>query len=132
LTQKPRVDLLGGDSWTDLSGIDRFCGTAVWRLARGEEGLLSLYLEKLRRSFLELRSRRPFVSSIRIGTRSYYYDLILVCKDGPYVRVRGYIKSRLDWEGESRDGGARAEDTQGRDRPAGLLYGSRGTGWRAR
>jgi len=81
-----------------VRSLDRFYGTGVWRLARGGEDLLSLYLERLRKAFLELRGRRPFVSSIRIGTRSYYYDLILVCKDGPYVRAWDHIKSRLDWE----------------------------------
>ena len=36
------------------------------------------------------------MSNVRIGNKQFYYDIILVCKNGPYVRVWKYLKERLD------------------------------------
>ncbi len=43
--------------------------------------------------------RNLYVDSIRVGNTTYFYDLILLCKDVGYVDVWGdYMKSRWNWE----------------------------------
>ncbi len=77
-------DFFGDNSWVDQA-IDR-------------ESFASLYMKKLENTFHTIRSRTPYVEPIRVGNRSYFYDMILVCKSGDYTNVWQYMKERWDWQ----------------------------------
>jgi three-Cys-motif partner protein len=80
--------------------LDAFYGDHTWfDNATNREEFLSLYKNKLSRSFAFQRNKQPYVESIRVGTTSYFYDMILLCRYGEYVNVWGeYMKSRWNWE----------------------------------
>jgi len=79
------------------SSLVRFFGDYSWKEAEDVEDLLELYKSKLSDKFKEKRRRDLYVSEIRVGDKQFYYDLILVCKKGPYVDAWEYIKKRLNW-----------------------------------
>jgi len=78
--------------------LDEFFGDNSWRRADTRECLLKIYLSKLEKTFRTLRSKEPYVSHIRVGSRRFYYDIILICKRGPYVQAWEYLKHRLNWK----------------------------------
>ena len=56
-------------------------------------------MERLANSFCNLRKQIPYVEAIRVGNHSYYYDIILLCKNGKYVDVWGkYMKNKWNWQ----------------------------------
>jgi three-Cys-motif partner protein len=80
--------------------LDRFFGDSTWcHKADDRDEFLALYTSKLAGSFYEQRKQRPYADSIRVGNKSYYYDMILLCRYGQYVNVWGqYMKKRWNWE----------------------------------
>ena len=78
-------DFFGDNSWVEKA-LDR-------------ESFLELYIKKLKMTFNCSRHQTPYVESIRVGNRSYFYDMILVCKYGAYVDVWGrWMKTRWNWQ----------------------------------
>ncbi len=82
---------------SQAEALTRFFGGDLWREAAGEEELLEIYLQQLASRYRELRGKGAYVSSIRVGSRRFYYDIILICKCGPYVRAWEYLKEKLEW-----------------------------------
>jgi len=78
--------------------LNRFFGCDSWKSMMSRDEFLMLYEERLAREYQGARGRDPYVSHIRVGTKQFYYDLILACKDGPYVRAWKYLRSKLDWQ----------------------------------
>jgi three-Cys-motif partner protein len=78
-------------------------GDSSWRnaLVQGEEidssKALAIYEEKLRKTFWHSREKAPFVSSIRIGMQNWFYDLILCCKSGKYIKAWDDLKAKTYW-----------------------------------
>lgn len=63
------------------------------------EDFVNLYMAKLAKTFRNLRLKEPYVEKIRVGNTTYFYDMILLCKQGKYVDVWGvYLKNKWDWE----------------------------------
>jgi three-Cys-motif partner protein len=79
--------------------LDEFFGGLSWAdYAFDREDFLRLYMEKLAKTFRALRGKIPYVEAIRVGNTAYFYDMILLCKDGGYVDVwRTYLKNRWNW-----------------------------------
>jgi len=78
-------DFFGDNSWA-TNALDR-------------EAFLRLYMRKLKLTFETSRNQTPYVESIRVGNRSYFYDMILVCKFGDYTNVwGGWMKERWNWQ----------------------------------
>ena len=80
------------------SSLDRFYGDQTWSDAYDREDFLQIYLQKLRNRFRILRGSEAYVSNIRVGTGAYFYDIILICKMGPFVKAWNYLKKKLDWQ----------------------------------
>jgi len=78
--------------------LNRFFGCESWRNMMNRDEFLMLYEERLGREYQRTRYKDSYVSHIRVGTKQFYYDLVLVCKDGPYVRAWEYLRSKLDWQ----------------------------------
>jgi hypothetical protein len=80
------------------SSLDRFYGDQSWRNAKDREGFLQIYMQKLKSRFKDLRGCEAYVSNIRVGTGSYFYDIILIVRMGPFVKAWDYLKKKLDWQ----------------------------------
>lgn len=80
------------------SSLNQFYGDRSWSDAQDREELLQIYLKKLKKRFRELRGSEGYVSSVRVGTGSYFYDIILVCRAGPFVNAWNYLKGKLNWQ----------------------------------
>lgn len=80
------------------SSLDRFYGDQSWKKAKDREGFLQIYMQKLKSRFKDLRGSEAYVSNIRVGTGSYFYDIILIVKMGPFVNAWDYLKKKLDWQ----------------------------------
>ena len=78
--------------------LNRFYGSGSWRDAQDEEDFLEIYLQQLKRLFEALRQKEVYISDVRVGTGQFFYDIILTCKRGPYIRAWQYLKKRLDWK----------------------------------
>lgn len=78
--------------------LNRFYGCDSWNEARNEEGFLEIYLRLLEKEFENLRRKQVYVSSVRVGSGQFFYDLILVCRKGPYIQAWEYLKRKLDWK----------------------------------
>jgi len=80
--------------------LDKFFGDDSWLdKVTDRDEFLNLYMNKLTNSFHKQRMQKPYSESIRVGNNSYYYDMILLCKDGDYVNVWGqYMKNKWNWE----------------------------------
>lgn len=85
----------------NLPSLERFFGDRSWLGAQSTEDFLQVYLQKLGRAFESLRKKGGYVSNVRVGSGQFYYDVVLVCKKGPYVRAWEYLKKRLDWQDPS-------------------------------
>jgi len=80
-----------------VRALTEFFGCDEWRGAGGGDELLELYAGRLATRYWEQRGKGPFVSSIRVGCKRFYYDVLLVCKWGPYVEAWDYLRKRLEW-----------------------------------
>ena len=74
-----------------------FFGQKVSPSSKADE-LLEMYKEKLKMTFEKYRGKECFVSSIRIGDKKYYYDLILVCRRGPYIKAWEHMVKAFNWQ----------------------------------
>jgi len=72
----------------DEKKLELFMGDSTWRQAEDADELLELYMVKL-------LQYRDYVSNIKIRGR-FEYDLILACKQGPYVKAWEELKRRLE------------------------------------
>lgn len=79
------------------SSLDTFYNGPTWKEANDEQGFLEIYLQQLQEEFKNLRKKEAYISTVRVGTGQFYYDIALLCKKGPYVRAWEYLKKRLDW-----------------------------------
>jgi three-Cys-motif partner protein len=91
------VPRTAAESRTSAS-LDLFYGDRSWSSARTREDFLEIYMQKLKNRFTDLRKSVPYVSHVRVGTGSYFYDIILICKMGPFVNAWDYLKKKLDWQ----------------------------------
>jgi three-Cys-motif partner protein len=84
----------------DSDCLDKFFGDHSWANSEVDrQKFLHLYIEKLAKTFYALRGQVPYVEAIRVGNAAYFYDMILLCKNGGYVDVWGtYLKNRWDWQ----------------------------------
>lgn len=80
--------------------LDSFFGDHTWaEKANDREDCLRLYMEKLAKTFIHYRQKPAYVDAIRVGNSQYFYDMILLCKQGAYVNVWGdYMKNRWNWD----------------------------------
>lgn len=79
-----------------------FFGDESWRLARlNRNHSVKIYMENLKRTYEQIKrevtlSHVPaYVSNIRLGNESYFYDIILLCRQGPYTRF--WEQLRNEW-----------------------------------
>ncbi|MBN1244534.1 three-Cys-motif partner protein TcmP [Candidatus Bathyarchaeota archaeon] len=80
--------------------LDEFFGDNSWvENALDREEFLRFYMEKLKTTFFKKRRKTPYVESIRVGKGSYFYDMILVCKNGNYINAWQYAKEK--WNGQN-------------------------------
>lgn len=80
------------------SSLNRFYGSESWRDAQDEDDFLEIYLQQLKERFENLRKKEGYISNVRVGSGQFFYDIVLTCKKGPYVRAWEYLKKRLDWK----------------------------------
>lgn len=78
--------------------LDRFYGNTSWRDAQNEEDFLRIYLQQLKERFEILRNKQVYISSVRVGTGQFFYDIVLICRKGPYTHAWDYLKKRLNWK----------------------------------
>jgi three-Cys-motif partner protein len=80
--------------------LDLFFGDHTWaEKANDREDCLRLYKEKLADAFIHYREKPAYVEAIRVGKSQYFYDMILMCKQGGYTNVwGGYMKERWDMD----------------------------------
>jgi len=81
-----------------LEKLKLFYRDLSWLRAQDKEEFLEAYMQQLGEEYRRLRRKEEYVSNIRVGSRQFYYDVILVCKKGPYIRAWEYLKERLDWQ----------------------------------
>ena len=84
------------------SKLNDFFGDESWRIARYDRKYsATIYMENLKRTYerikleLTLKHIPAYVSSIQLGNDSYFYDIILVCREGPYTKY--WEELRRDW-----------------------------------
>lgn len=80
------------------SSLNNFYGRNSWMEAQEREDFLNIYVQQLIRRFAALRRKEAYSSNVRVGSGQFFYDIILTCKDGPYVRAWEYLKKRFDWK----------------------------------
>lgn len=79
--------------------LNDFFGDTSWiEQAIDREEFLNLYMNKLKRAFSYFRSKVPYIEPIRVGTKSYFYDMILVCKYGGYVNAWEDARKKWNWQ----------------------------------
>jgi len=81
------------------SKANDFFGDDSWLPARfNRKYSSSIYMNNLRKAYERIKKEVTFsyvpayVNNIRLGTESYFYDIILVCRQGPYTRVWEQLK----------------------------------------
>jgi three-Cys-motif partner protein len=82
--------------------LDIFFGDDSWRLARFDRKYSAkIYMENLKTAYERIKKEvtnrhiKAYVKNIRLGNRSYFYDIILVCKQGAYTRL--WEQLRTEW-----------------------------------
>jgi three-Cys-motif partner protein len=80
------------------SCLDRFYGNSSWLNAHSFEEFLEIYVKQLTKEFRTARRKEGYVSSVHVGGEQYFYDVILVCRRGPYTNAWEYLKRKLDWK----------------------------------
>jgi three-Cys-motif partner protein len=79
------------------ASLNRFFGDECWSKAERYEDCLQIYVQKLKKQFESHRDKQAYASSVRVGSGNFFYDIILVCRHGPYVRAWDYLKGILNW-----------------------------------
>jgi len=72
--------------------LNKFFGDESWRLARHDRKYSAkIYMDNLKKVYERTKQQivgRPvsaYVNNIQLGNESYFYDIILVSKQGPYT-----------------------------------------------
>ncbi len=81
-----------------IDRMNQYFGNSSWRKASNENDLVKIYMHNLRRAFIKHRKKQPYLSEIRVGQYNYYYDVILLCRQGDYTRAWEYLKERIYWK----------------------------------
>lgn len=78
-----------------------FFGDNSWQLAKFSRTYsVKIYMDNLKRTYEKLKKHvttkkmQAYVNNIRLGTKSFFYDIILVCKKGDYTNVWEQMKQR--------------------------------------
>jgi hypothetical protein len=78
-----------------------FFGDDSWQLAKFDRRYsVKIYMRNLKRVYekikkqLTKKNNQAYVNNIRLGTKSFFYDIILVCKEGDYTNVWEQMKQR--------------------------------------
>jgi len=77
--------------------LDDFCGGNWWKKCNSIQELLRRYMHKLEHKANELRGFHNFVDYIRVkGRKQFYYDVLLICRKGPYTLAWSNLKETLE------------------------------------
>jgi three-Cys-motif partner protein len=86
-------------SWGKLN---EFFGDESWRLAKFDRKYsVKIYMENLKNSYESIKNQssktkiKAYVDNIRLGNDTYFYDIILVTKQGDYTNVWQNWKTEL-------------------------------------
>ena len=81
----------------NMRALDDFCGGNWWQSCNDINDLFNQYANRVKQKADNLRRFDNFVDYVRVMGRggSFYYDVILICKKGPYVRAWLDLKERL-------------------------------------
>lgn len=78
-----------------------FFGDYSWQLAKFDRKYSAkIYMGNLKRAYEKIKKQltekgiQAYVNNIRLGTKSFFYDVILVCKKGDYTKVWEQMKQR--------------------------------------
>jgi three-Cys-motif partner protein len=78
-----------------------FFGDDSWQLAKFDRKYSAkIYMDNLRRDYEKIKKKlttkniQAYVNNIRLGTKSFFYDIILVCKKGDYTNVWEQMKQK--------------------------------------
>jgi len=87
---------------TSPNKATEFFGDESWRLAMSDrEHSAKIYMENLKTAYERIKKEvtnrhiKAYVKNIRLGNSSYFYDIILVCKQGAYTRF--WEQLRREW-----------------------------------
>ncbi len=78
--------------------LNEFCGGDWWEFCKDIDEFATEYIKKIIEHANAVRQdQKIFTDYIRVEGRSgsYYYDVILICKDGPYIRAWKDLKKKL-------------------------------------
>ncbi len=79
----------------NAEALTKFYGGEEWKSARNTDDLLKIYMYKIRKHYREIWGKEPYVSSIRVGAKQFYYDMVLITKMGPYVKAWEYLHDKF-------------------------------------
>jgi hypothetical protein len=78
-----------------------FFGDYSWQLAKFDRKYSAkIYMGNLKKAYEKIKKQltekdiQAYVNNIRLGTKSFFYDIILVCKKGDYTHVWEQMKQR--------------------------------------
>ena len=90
------------------SKLTEFFGDESWRETTfAREYSVNIYMENLKNAYERIKNKNSpypinaYVENIRLGNKSYFYDMILVTKQGDYTNVWGSWKKQ--WHGKNPD-----------------------------
>jgi three-Cys-motif partner protein len=80
----------------------KFFGDDSWLPARLDRKYsVKIYMKNLKKAYERIKKEKSsqkipaYVSNIRLGNESYFYDIIIVCRQGPYTNY--WKELRRDW-----------------------------------
>jgi len=78
--------------------LDEFCGGNWWQSCNNIEDLLRQYMSKIKQKTDSLRGFENFVDYVRVKGKGggFVYEVILICKEGDYVRAWLDLKKKLE------------------------------------
>jgi len=81
----------------NMKALNDFCGGNWWQSCNDINDLFNQYANRVKQKANNLRGFDNFVDYVRVMGRggSFYYDVILICRKGPYVRAWLNLKERL-------------------------------------
>ena len=81
----------------NMKALDDFCGGDWWQSCSDIGDLLSKYMSRVKQRADSLRGFKNFVDYVRIkGRGKFIYEVILICREGDYVRAWLELKKRLE------------------------------------
>jgi hypothetical protein len=84
------------------NALTEFFGDESWREAKFDRDYSAkIYMDNLRHQFEQIKHQseqtkymKAYVDSIRVGNDSFFYDIILVCRQGDYTSVWDVLKQK--------------------------------------